>query len=235
MDVDPSSQPRSRSRSPPSGAIVSHHGEIRKKRRIVSPESSEETIGDHRGTGRNPVRGQIAWRTSREPSGIQPSVSIHSQEPFKPSDTGAVISSEGYRGWREPDPEPDLTPTPSEEELPDPTQPSTDSGNISDRQNKRMFPRLLRKEDTLMSIDPASQPPDPSSEDTELRPDVSSANLATMLDHLRQKQREDLEVFAKNIRAHIEVECADLKNELTRVKAELVDLRLQYQRMQNGK
>ena len=72
-----------------------------------------------------------------------------------------------------------------------------------------------------------------AAEDAEVQPAIPHAILATMLDHLREKQREDLETFARNIRAHIEVECADLKNELTRVKAELVDLRLQYQRMQN--
>ncbi len=65
--------------------------------------------------------------------------------------------------------------------------------------------------------------------------DTLTEKLAAMFDLMRQKQREDMELFAESIRANMVVECADLKNEMTRLRAELVDLRLQYQRMQNAR
>ena len=65
--------------------------------------------------------------------------------------------------------------------------------------------------------------------------DALTQKLAAMFDHMRQKQRDDMEEFAASIRAQFVVECADLKNEMTRMRAELVDMRIQYHRMQNGR
>ena len=57
--------------------------------------------------------------------------------------------------------------------------------------------------------------------------------LAAMFDLMRQKQRDDMELFVQSIRTCWRLECADLKNEMMKLRTEVVDLQLQYQRMQN--
>ena len=129
---------------------------LKRRRRIISPESSEETINGHR--SRNPMRPQLAWyghpRESEEIASSSGSNS--SDESFRPSSIASLTPGEHFGRWREPEPE--TTPTPSAEELPQPTQPTTVPDRQSSRQHRRVFPGLLKKEDTLMSIDPASQP-----------------------------------------------------------------------------
>ncbi|KAI1789405.1 hypothetical protein LXA43DRAFT_584166 [Ganoderma leucocontextum] len=227
MEVDPS-QPRAQvtldlAALPPP---LSQNGEtVRKKRRR---ESSEDTIGE-----RNPTQDHRWQGPSRPPSVASGHGSNATDEMHRLAITGPVASGEYYESWPDPDPESEDEPgrTQPAQDPPTPTQAelTMDSNGQVGTLHTQVFRRQLTKEDTLMSID-LSQPQGASTSTATLE-----EQFAAMFDQMRQKQRDDLELFAENIRVQLVVECADLKNEMTRLRAELVDLRLQYQRMQNAR
>lgn len=176
--------------------------------------------------------------------------------------TGPVAYGEYYEKWPDAEPdddEPGFT-QPAREDPPTPTQtevPLEGDGQVVVRSSQPVFRKPLTKEDTLMSID-FSQSRDDSTckccdfflehcrfvadyvwdwllcagpaNDTALE-----EKLAAMFDLMRQKQREDMELAVQNIKSHLTLEYTDLKNEVMKLRTELVDMRLQYHRMQNAR
>ncbi|PIL35212.1 hypothetical protein GSI_03002 [Ganoderma sinense ZZ0214-1] len=206
----------------------------RKRRRLDSPES-EETVGDQRDFGHHSTQDPRWQGPSHPPSDTSGYDSPTEADLHRLAITGPIASGEYYEKW--PDTEADGDEPGFTQPAPDPPSPAlTEVPLRGDGQSGALASRVfkgkpLAKEDTLMSIDFSHSQDD----STPRSDDALAEKLATMFDQMRQKQRDDMEMFAENIRAQLVVECADLKNEMTRLRAELVDLRIQYQRMQNGR
>nr|VWO95591.1 Uncharacterized protein [Ganoderma boninense] len=209
----------------------------RKRRRLDSPES-DETVADRRDYDRHPTQDPRWQGPSHPPSDVSGYDSPTEANLHRLAITGPVASGEYYEKWPDADSTDDEGDEPGftqpAQDPPTPTQTQTPLGG--DAQGGALAVRLpkggrLAKEDTLMSIDFSQSQVDSTSRSD----DALVQRLGTMFEQMMQKQRTDLETFAENIRAQMVVDCADLKNEMTRLRAELVDLRIQYQRMQNGR
>ena len=145
---------------------------VRRRRRVLSPESSEETIGERRDFDHNPGPSQDPrWPgPSRPPSVASSYDSSAEADLHRLAIMGPAAAGEYYETWpeteAEDEPGPGFTqpaaqdpPTPTQAEVPIPV--SGGGGGQSGALAVQVFKKkTISKEDTLMSID-FSQPSQP--------------------------------------------------------------------------
>ncbi|KAI0754639.1 hypothetical protein C8Q80DRAFT_1140044 [Daedaleopsis nitida] len=117
---------------------------------------------------------------------------------------------------------------------PQPTQMPNPSQGILLNHPPIIRGRTLRKEDTLMSIDPTQAPSPAEAIAREVQALLDPRLQATFCNQYN-RDRELLQMFAESIRYQMSEEYAEMRHEMAKLRQEVLDLRVQVERYRTGR